>query len=98
MKIDENTKLQKAKNVHWKSVNGEAVLLHFTSGDYYALDSVGTFLWSKINEQPRAFEELLNCLEMEYNCSKEQANKDLKDFCNSLVAEKLLEFTSGAVN
>lgn len=89
--MDESLKILKAKNVHWKSVNGEAVLLHFSSGDYYALDPVGTFLWSKIVAGVSDFEGLLNCLEDEYNCGKEEAASDLKEFCNKLIAEKLLD-------
>lgn len=65
--------------------------MRLDSGDYYALDPVGTFLWTKLSKSSMRYEELLNCIMLEYNCSKEIADQDLKDFCSSLVAEKLLE-------
>lgn len=87
----EQSVFRKAKQVHWKSVDGEAVLLQFQSGDYFALDPVGTFLWAKICETPRSFDDLLDALLSEYNCNKQQAIDDVRDFCGQLLAEKLLE-------
>ncbi|MCO5141644.1 MAG: PqqD family protein [Oligoflexia bacterium] len=89
----EGLKFQKAKNIHWKSVNGEAVLLHIGSGDYYALDKVGTFLWGQMAERSTAITDLIDSLVMEYDCNRDQAMRDAKEFCGSLLAERLLETT-----
>ena len=91
MKIAAEALLKKMKNVHWKSVDGEAVLLHFGTGDYFALDTVGTFLWSKINKGPVQFKELIETLSNEYTIPKEQVEGDVKEFCGQLLAEKLIE-------
>ena len=90
-RVNENTKIQKAKQVHWKSVEGEAVLLHFGSGNYFALDPVGTFLWSNLCEKPKSVKELIQSLMQEYSCSEDQARKDTLEFCGQLIAEKLLD-------
>ncbi len=90
-KVSESTKIQKAKQVHWKSVDGEAVLLHFGSGNYFALDPVGTFLWSALCEKPKSVKDLIQSLVLEYECSEEQARKDTMEFCSQLIAEKLLD-------
>ena len=89
--ISEGTRLLKAKQVHWKSVDGEAVLLHFSSGNYFALDPVGTFLWSTLCEKPKSVGELIQDLVVEYDCSEAQARKDTLEFCSQLLAEKLLD-------
>lgn len=91
IKVKDKAKLQKAKQVHWKAVDGEAVLLHFSSGNYFALDPVGTFLWSKVCEGPKSLEQLIQALALEYDCGAEQARKDTLEFCGQLVAEKLLD-------
>ena len=91
MQIHEGSLLSVSQQVHWKSVDGQAVVLHFTSGDYFALDGVGTFLWTQLAKKPMKFADLLECLILEYNCSSEQAEADIKEFCSQLVAEKLLE-------
>ena len=89
--LTESTKILKAKQVHWKSVEGEAVLLHFSSGNYFALDPVGTFLWSSVCERPKSVSDLIKDLVLEYECSESQARKDTLEFCSQLLAEKLLD-------
>lgn len=91
MEISPESKLSLSKQVHWKSVDGQAVVLHFSSGDYYALDPVGTFLWTRISEKPIRYADLLAELIQEYNCNIQEAEKDMRDFCGQLLAEKLLE-------
>ncbi|MGZ3692899.1 MAG: PqqD family protein [Bdellovibrionota bacterium] len=91
-RISETSQVRKAKNVHWKSVDGEAVLLHFTSGDYFALDKVGTYLWSVVAEKPKSVKDLIESLRVEYDCDQELAKKDTLEFCGQLIAERLLEF------
>jgi hypothetical protein len=92
--LQETTRLEKAKQVHWKSVDGEAVLLHFSSGNYFALDSVGTFLWASLCEKPKSVGDLIQDLVLEYDCSEAQARKDTLEFCSQLLAEKLLDTQS----
>ena len=91
MKLTDNAVIQKTKNVHWKSVDGEAVLLHFGTGDYFALDEIGTSIWTRINQGPVPFKALIESLSDEYTVTKEQAEGDVKDFCGQLLAEKLIE-------
>lgn len=91
VKVSEATKIQKAKQVHWKSVDGEAVLLHFGSGNYFALDPVGTFLWASVCEKPKSVKDLIQSLVLEYECGIDQARKDTMEFCGQLLAEKLLD-------
>ena len=89
--LSDRTKRTKAKQVHWKSVDGEAVLLHFSSGNYFALDPVGTFLWTSVCGKAQSVGDLIQGLVLEYDCNEAQARKDTLEFCSQLVAEKLLD-------
>lgn len=91
MQTKDSTRFRKARQVNWKSVEGEAVVLHLATGNYFALDPVGTFLWSKVCRAPKSLADLIDAVMVEYTCSKEQARKDTLEFCGQLVAEKLLE-------
>ena len=91
MQTTDATIFRKAKQVNWKSVEGEAVVLHMGTGNYFALDPVGTFLWSKVCASPKSLADLIDAVAMEYSCSKDQARVDTLEFCGQLVAEKLLE-------
>jgi hypothetical protein len=89
--LSERTKVAKAKQVNWKSVEGEAVILHFSSGNYFALDAVGTYLWSNLCEKPKSVGDLIQDLVLEYDCSEADARRDTLEFCSQLAAEKLLD-------
>lgn len=91
MNFSSDSMVKMTKNVHWKAVDGEAVLLHFASGDYFSLDEVGTHLWRRITSGPVRFNDLIESLTNEYTISREQAEGDVKDFCGQLLAEKLVE-------
>jgi hypothetical protein len=93
-KVSDDSRIAKASQVHWKSVDGEAVLLHFGSGNYFALDPVGTYLWASLCEKPKTVKDLVKGLVLEYDCSEDQARKDTLEFCGQLLAEKLLETKS----
>lgn len=90
-KLSDSTKVRKAKQVQWKSVNGEAVLLHFANGNYFALDPVGTHLWSCLCSAPHSIGDLIERVSSEYDCSGEDARRDTLEFCGQLLAERLLE-------
>ena len=89
--IDEDRVVRKSKQVHWKSVNGEVVLMHFQSGDYFALDAVGTFLWTNICQGSASVRQLKQILVSEYDCSVEDADAGVSDLCEQLIAEHLVD-------
>jgi len=91
MRLADESSLKKTKWVQWKSVEGEAVLLHAKTGNFFALDEVGTFLWQKLAKKNVTYGDLIISLIGEYNCDEPEARRDVLDFCGRLVAEELLE-------
>lgn len=89
--LGDSVTVRKHKQVQWKCVDGSAVILHFGNGNYFALDPVGTHLWTQVCKTSRTIGDLIEGLQSEYDCSEEQARKDTLEFCGQLLAEKLLE-------
>lgn len=77
--------LQIPKDVLFRQVTGEAVLLNPATNQYYYLDEVGTRMWLLLTEHGQ-LEPVVQVLLQEYAVEENQLRRDL----NSLV-DKLLE-------
>lgn len=82
--------------VHWKTVENEAVLVHFESGTYFALDELGTFLWRRIaadDEGVRQSRLIADTL-AEFDAEAGAVQTDVHTFCAQLEAEDLIRFVN----
>lgn len=80
-----------AKDVHCKIVKEEAVVVHFTTGNYYVLDPVSAFLWDCVSKEPLSFDGLVDAVLEEYETERASILSDVKNFCDYMLAEKLVE-------
>ena len=71
-------------------VNGEIVILHFDSGNYFGLNEVGALVWKMI-EQPRGVRELRDAILSEYEVDAEQCERELLDLLGELRERGLIE-------
>ena len=78
------------REVLFRELAGEAVLLDLESGQYYGLDEVGTRIWSLLREEatPAA---VLGRLLREYEASEERLERDLLRLIDDLVQARLVE-------
>ena len=71
-------------------VDGEALLLHLPSGDYFSLDPVGTDVWEHI-DGTRTVGELAELVCDEYVVDRDQAVADVLRLVEQMADEGLLE-------
>jgi len=71
-------------------VNGETVILHFDSGNYFGLNEVGTLVWKMI-EEPRGVRELRDAILREYEVDADQCERELLDLLGELRERNLIE-------
>ena len=77
-------------HVTWKILKSGTVLLNLNEGTYYTLNQTASEIWDNIiAEKDR--EEIISILCERYDCSKEQAETDVKNTFTFLVNEGLLE-------
>lgn len=77
------------RDVMFRDLDGEAVILNLTTGKYYGLDELGTRMWALLAEHGRvepAYRTLLD----EYDVSEEQLRRDLLAFIDNLASHELL--------
>ncbi len=78
------------RDVLFRDLGGEAVLLNLENGKYYGLDDVGTRMWSLLAEHgrvERAYQALLG----EYDVDEEQLLRDLLRLIDELAHNGLLQ-------
>jgi len=79
-----------AQGVLSREVQGEAVLLHLDSGEYFGLDAVATRIWQLLSEtgDVRRAESAI-C--KEFDVEPALAAKDVRDLVAQLLRMRLLE-------
>ena len=87
------TKVVRSKNQVSADLKGDAVIYNFVDGKYFSLNSIGTRIWSLI-EQPITITELSTSIQDEYIVEKNQCQNDLAQLLNKLHQSGLVEFIS----
>ena len=71
-------------------LDGETVMMHIDSGEYFGCDSIGSRIWELL-EEPRAVADVCETLVSEFDVEREQCECDVLTFLNDLVSESLVE-------
>jgi len=84
-------RIRPARDVVFRELGGEMVLLNLKSGVYYGLNETGTQMWTLLVElkDPR---RVVEALEREYAASRAQLEGDLRELLGALRAKGLVEF------
>jgi hypothetical protein len=75
-------------------IDGEAVMLHRTSGDYFSTDEVGCLIWQWIGEG-RSRERMLGDLEARFAADPAEMTTALDSFIADLVSHQLVREVAG---
>ena len=86
------TYLIRSKDVAWKELDGEAVVLNLDSGIYFTLNATGTAVWERINGTT-SLEEIGRGLCEQFEVTMEQAQRDLLELTQTLLDEGLVRVT-----
>jgi hypothetical protein len=83
-----------SRQVLFRSVGDEAVLLDLASSRYFGLDGVGTRIWQLFAEH-RRLSEVADRLLVEYDAPAARIEGDLAAFVGELAGRGLLEVDRG---
>ena len=78
------------KDVVFREIAGEAVILNLETGKYFGLDQVGTRMWQLLAEHKQV-EPALEDLTEEYDTTKDQLQHDLLELVDNLASHQLIE-------
>ena len=80
----------KAPDVVYETIEGETVIVHLGTGNYYSLQGVGADIWVLIDagaEEKKIVEEI----SQRYRVEPENIQSEVAEFVTTLVAENLIE-------
>ena len=83
-------KFKHRDNVDWKEFDNEGVLLNLSTGYYFRLNQVGTFIWPLINKENN-LSDIVNRVVDRFEVSRRQAKSDIHDFIEQLLSEQLIQ-------
>ena len=78
----------------YRDVQGETVLLHLDSGEYFGLDETATRIWQLIVEKGD-LREVEAAMVLEFDVERSVVSHDLTRVIDELVAKRLIEIESG---
>lgn len=90
-----STKVSPDANVVFTEMeNGESVLLHLGTNEYFSLNETGTLIWKGISDD-RNLGEIGKELEKTFDVTNEQATQSVMRLVDELIAQKLVSVKSG---
>ena len=90
--LDLNSNIILNEKMESTMVDNEIVMLDVQTGSYYALNSVGTYIWELLKES-RNVEEICGAVVRTFDVEKERCEKELFVFLEKLHAENLIIVT-----
>jgi hypothetical protein len=86
MKLERQTRLTMSAEVHFRQFDDEAILLDLASGEYYALNAVGSRMWLAL-ASGRSPEEIASELGPDYSVDAEIIVRDCIELATDLLAK-----------
>jgi coenzyme PQQ synthesis protein D (PqqD) len=77
------------KDVMFRELDGEAVLLNLESGKYYGLDAVGLRIWQFVQQTP-LLRSVWQSMQDEFDAPADALHRDLLTFIDELSTEGLI--------
>jgi hypothetical protein len=77
-------------------LDGEAVIIDFTTGFYFGLNPTATALWLRLQEGPRSADGLSAALAAAYGADPGDVATDVRFFLEGMAAEGLVATTGEA--
>lgn len=77
------------EDIDTTDLDGDKVMMDLEKGQYFALNSVASMIWDKI-EKPMSVEQIVEMLLKEYEVEKEECEKSVVEFLEGLNKASLI--------
>lgn len=71
------------------TIDGEAVILHTDSGQYYGFNEVATYLWDQLQD-PQSIDELCHKVANEFDVVPSRCRDDVREYVTELLEYELI--------
>jgi hypothetical protein len=79
----EDGKFQRNPDVSWRTIEGQAVLIHNRNSEVLVVNEVGTLIWEHFDE---GLEGILRNIQETFEVSRAEAERDAREFLEHLVS------------
>lgn len=86
---DSDILLRNEDEVMFSKVDGESVIMHLQTGQYFGLNSVSTDIWNHL-EKNLTFPGLIDLLLSEYDVERKKCEKETKAIITALLKMKFI--------
>jgi Coenzyme PQQ synthesis protein D (PqqD) len=97
IRISYNTAVKQNPANMVSDMDGEKVILSIENGKYYSLGTMGSVIWTQI-DQPKTMNNIINYLLGEYEISLEDCSKQVSEFLEHLLTEELIQIINSSSN
>lgn len=88
--LEASTKVVAAEDTLSTNLDGESVVLHTGTGQYYGFNSVGTEIWESLSS-PRTVDDVVQHIAMEYDVTHDKCREDVESLVAELIDKDLVE-------
>ena len=88
--INQTSQIARNADVAYTYMDDEMVVMGSEDSLYYGINSVGTEIWSFLEEQPQSFQSICNHLQKTYDVDESQCVEDATRFIHSLLEHKMV--------
>lgn len=83
-----------SKDILFREIEGEAVLLNIRTGVYFGMNPVGTGIW-RIMEKKKNLEDVLESMLENFEIDRKTCEQDLAEFVGRLEKNDLVSIENG---
>lgn len=88
--LDLNTRLRQHPNQVAAEADGEVLMMHIESGNYYGLNEVASFLWQQL-DTAKSVQELCDAVLAEFDVEEAACVADALGFLQDMLDDGLIE-------
>ena len=86
--LTSDTRIRQHPDLIAAEADGEVLMMHVESGNYFGLNEVASFLWNQL-DTPRTVAELCAAVRTEFEIDEERCQADALTFLEGMVADGL---------
>jgi len=79
----EDGKYKRNPDVSWRTIEGQAVLIHNRNSEVIVVNEVGTLIWERFDE---GLESILRNIQETFDVSRPEAEQDARGFLEDLIS------------
>lgn len=87
-----NSLLIRSPDLVATELDGDIVMMHIKSGQYFGISGVGTRIWAML-DRPITLDDLTRGIVTEYLVDEQTCRKDIMAFVEALMAQEAVQIT-----